>query len=222
MFIGTFLDKINESSETIEEKNRKLLDIFSSEYLDPGQFVFHDDALNHLIFAINARNPGKNEAEIAKQIRACIQSAQPPKINVPIWWYVLDISLDNLTHCLDRKVLSKKECLEVARKLNFAEDELIAALNFLHDKHLLHYYPHILPDVVFASPQVLLDKLTELVKEAYRLRSPSVRSSQSQVLIARTGGWRLFRNEGIITLTFLQQKQFQSHFVEGIFSPPTS
>ena len=35
---------------------------------------------------------------------------------------------------------------------------------------VIHYYPHLLPDVVFVDPQFLLDKISELVKLCYKLR----------------------------------------------------
>ncbi len=83
------------------------------------------------------------------------------------------MSLKEMSSRLNRKVLSKQECLEVAKQIHIEEDALVDALKLFHKQHIFHYYVDILPDIVFTSPQVLLDKLTELVKEAYNKRIKS-------------------------------------------------
>ena len=93
--------------------------------------------------------------------------------------------------------------LEVALQLDISESALIEALKLFHQQHIFHYYSEILPDVVFTSPQVLLDKLTELVREVYTMKRshsyfPSFGSPKS-------GKWRVFRDQGILYLEFLKQ-----------------
>ncbi len=111
-------------------------------------------------------------------------------------------------------VLSKQECLKVAEKLHISEDLLIEALKFFHKQHTFHYYADILPNVVFTNTQVLLDKLTELVKQVYRMRE-AVSNPSSYTL--KTGNWAKFRDRGIITLEFL--KKFDKHYVNELFTP---
>ena len=79
-----------------------------------------------------------------------------------------------------------------------------------------HYYVNILPNIVFTSPQVLLDKLTELVKEAYNKRIKSTATTGRDQL--SKGKWQKFQNNGIITLEFVED--FYKHYVKGLFSPP--
>ena len=213
MFIGTFLDKIDDCSEDLDEKNAKLYDMFSKECLE--QLLFSDFSKNQLIFPINAANCGQEDERFVQFIRSEIDTAPTCRVDVPIWWYVLAVILEDISTKLDRKVLSKQECLEVALTLKFGEKELTAALKFFHNRHQLHYYPNILPDVVFTSSQVLLDKLTELVKEAYRLRgSADGRTGSSEI---KLGGHKEFRDKGIITFGLLNQ--FQQHYADGIFTP---
>ena len=214
VFLGTFLDKIQDSSESLEEKNEKLLNVFSSEFRD--QLVFYDEAKNQLIFAVDAKHPGAQEEEVAKLIRAVVEGSPSRDVKIPIWWYVSELVLEKLTHVLGRKVLSKKECLEAARPFNFPEQALTAALKFFHEQHLFHYFPEILPEVVFCSPQVLLDKLTELVKDAYRMREAV--TAPSQMPATTVGKRRHFRDKGVVTLEFL--KQFPRHYVDRLFTPP--
>ena len=217
LFIGTFLDKVQDSLESLAEKNEQLLSLLSSDFLD--QLVFHDEALNHLIFAVNAQIPGEPEKKVAELIREEISSSSSYHIKVPISWYTLENMLDSLSVQLGRKVLSKLECLEVAHKLNFNKDRFHAALEFFHDNHLLHYFPKILPKIVFTSPQVLLDKLTELVKEAYRIRDTKTTATSGTAL--KSGFWRQFRDQGIITLRFLEQEQFRCTMLMAFSLPAT-
>ena len=126
--------------------------------------------LESLIFPLNAKSPDAHEGRMAELIRSVVESAPSRKVTIPIWWYVLEIILKKLSAHFDRIVLSKRECLEVAFQLGISESALIEALKLFHQQHIFHYYPEILPNVVFTSPQVLLDKLTELVREAYSMK----------------------------------------------------
>ena len=214
VFIGTFLDKIGQSSETLVEKNEKLLNLLTPEFAE--QLIFCQRDLESLIFPLNAKSPSAHEGEMAELIRSVVESAPSRKVTIPIWWYVLEITLKKLSVRFDRTVLSKRECLEVALQLDISESALIEALKLFHQQHIFHYYSEILPDVVFTSPQVLLDKLTELVREVYTMKRshsyfPSFGSPKS-------GKWRIFRDQGILYLEFL--KQFDKHYVDNLFTPP--
>ncbi|CAI8033473.1 hypothetical protein GBAR_LOCUS18876 [Geodia barretti] len=44
------------------------------------------------------------------------------------------------------------------------------ALNFFDSLNMLFYFPDILPQLVFMEPQMLLDKVSELVEETYHMR----------------------------------------------------
>ena len=214
VFIGTFLDKIRQSSETLVEKNEKLLKLLTPEFAE--QLIFCQRGLESLIFPLNAKSPSAHEGGMAELIRSVVESAPSRKVTIPIWWYVLEITLKKLSVHFDRMVLSKRECLEVAIQLDISESALIEALKLFHQQHIFHYYPEILPDVVFTSPQVLLDKLTELVREVYTMKRshsyfPSFDSPKS-------GRWRIFRDQGILYLEFL--KQFEKHYVHNLFTPP--
>ncbi|XP_064405645.1 uncharacterized protein LOC135350739 [Halichondria panicea] len=209
VFIGTFYDQITDT-DSLTEKNQQLYDLFSEECLD--QLVFRNSAKNELIFPINGKLPCEPEKEIARQIRSLIESIPAQfESEIPSRWNMLEVFMEYTSTCLQRKVLSRAECLELAQKLKFkisdSEDELTNALRHFHNMHLLHYYPQILPDVVFTSPQVILDEITALVKEVYRVRD----SSGATIVV----DYQLRR--GIITTASLSK--FQRHIVEGIFGP---
>ena len=214
VILGTFLDEVQESSESLKQKNEKLLKLLSSDFRD--QLVFYNEASNELIFPVDAKHPGAHEEEVAKLIRTVVERSPSRKIKVPIGWYALETVLEKLIRHLGRKILSKNECLEAAQQLNCHERALTAALKFFHEQHLFHYFPEVLPEVVFCSPQVLLDKLTELVKDAYVMREAVI--TPSQMSASTDGKRRQFRDKGVVTLEFLEQ--FPCHYVDELFTPP--
>ncbi len=217
MIVGTFFDKIQESSETLQQKNERLLKLLTPEFVE--QLVFYNEAMNELIFPINAKLPRDHEKIASDLIRLAIERSPSKSIDIPLFWYVLEITFKKVSSHLQRMVLSKQECLEVAEKLQISEENLIEALEFFHQQHIFHYYAGILPNVVFTDTQVLLDKLTELVKQVYRMReavsNPSIIVPTSYA--PKTGKWQKFRDQGIVTLEFLNE--FDKHYVNELFTP---
>ena len=207
--IGTHLDKVSKCSETLEQKNEKLLQLLPQD-LKHRNVHFYDLG-KKLIFPVDAKNLVSDREDMAKMLREAIEKFPPREIDVPYWWFIFEIILHKLSDKLDRRVLSREECLEVAHELNFHEDALTAALDFFHKHHIFHYYPQILPDVVFCDTQVLLDKVTELVEHASYLRD-------SSSPVSLPGNWLDFKDRGIITLEFI--KEFKKHYVANLFGPP--
>ena len=110
--------------------------------------------------------------------------------------------------------MSVEECLEVARKLHFDEHTLDAALQFLDENmSAVFYFPEILEGVVFTDPQVLLDKVTELVETVYCLRN---KDSSFGLIDA---SFQILKDHGRFSLEFLSNDRFQKHYVPGLFTP---
>ena len=80
---------------------------------------------------------------------------------------------------------------------------------------MLFYFPDILSNVVFMEPQMLLDKVTELVEANYRM-SQSQRKKEQQVKPMQ-GEWLKFRDYGQVTEKFLSE--FDSHYEKPLFTP---
>ena len=68
-------------------------------------------------------------------------------------------------------MISKSECLGIAAPLNINGEALMAALQYFDDLNIFLYYPSVLPEIVFSNPQILLDKVTELVHFSYSLQT---------------------------------------------------
>ena len=87
------------------------------------------------------------------------------------------------------------------------------ALNFFNGLNMLFYFPNILEHLVFVDPQILLDKVTELVEESYRMRQ----EKKNQPLCPIQGDRLKFRDYGQVTEKFLSE--FDSHYEEPLFTP---
>ena len=210
MVIGTHVDQEKRSSETRDEKNRKILQILSP--LDQKQIVYHNLSEKKVLFALNAMARGNIEEISVKQIREallCNRSVKP--VDIPSRWFALEILLEEMTQALKRGVLSKEDCITATiKKLHFEKDAVDAALQYLDQVSAILYYPKILPNIVFADPQVLLDKVSELVFKSVEIE----KLSKEQAL---TGDWIKFYEFALVTVDFLSQEVFKKHYVPGLF-----
>ena len=206
--IGTHKDNEGKCAESRQAKNQKLREMLLPTFKD--EIVYHQVATDDILFPMNAKCPGKEEEDMAQVVRNRVHRSNPRRIPLP--WMALEIVLDEITRVLQRGLLHKKECFEVACKLHFDESTLEATLVYLDELSLILYYPDILPDLVFTDPQVLLDKVSELVKVHHDLRK-CVR------LTAGDKVWKEFFSHALVTIEFLSQEDFKKHYVPGLFMP---
>ena len=199
--------------ETVEEKDKKLLEMLEPEF--SSQLVYSSSDLKKLLFTVNTLNPGEREENVAQLIRHSVETSGAKEVKVPIWWYVLELLLQELAKELGRGVLSRAECLEMARLLNIEEESFDAALEFLNKLNVIKYTPDVLPDVVFVDSQISLSKVSELVQRSYQLRQPATSESSSTVSSVE-GVWKQFCDQGVVSEECLED--FPEHYVPGIFT----
>ena len=210
VILGTHLDMENECRETREEKNKTILTQLLP-ILDE-KLIYHSLVDKELIFPINAKNPGENEEDIVEKLRHLLSSDSIfPPAAIPFKWFALEIHLEEMIHVLQRGVLRKSECTDAASdKLHFEENELEASLQYLHELSVIFYYPTILPDIVIANPQILLDIITEFVMLSNEIDKLSKQCALS-------GEMRKFYEFAFVTIGFLSQEAFTKHYVPGLF-----
>ena len=171
------------------------------------------EKMEKFIFALNAKLPDDVDKGTLEELRRqLVDNSQAEWKEIPTSYYAIDLALQMLAEKLKRRVLTIAECKQEAEKLHMDEKATMAALRYLHGLNILFYYDNenALPGMVFVNGQVLLDKITELVKKSYQLReNPSSR-------VATGGEWEKFRNHAIVTRD--QLKGFAKHYEEGIFS----
>ena len=204
VMVGTHQDLEGQCSESTTEKNRLLQSKLCPEF--DKSLVFRGQGI---IFPINAKNPGPQDHEVANEITKAIfdivSSLKPRR--TPISWFKFEQLIQKMARDDNKKrILHRKECLTVARLLHLSKKDLDAALDHLASFGVIHYYRCLLPNIVFIDPQILLNKISELVKHHYKLRH----DSQFQTTIG--GEWRKFVNEGCITLNLL--RQFPEHYTD--------
>ena len=91
-------------------------------------------------------------------------------------------------------------------------EALTAALKYFDDLNIFLYYPSVLPEVVFSNPQILLNKVTELVQFSYSLRS-------DRPPLAVEGKWLQFRDKGVVILDMFQDDRFLAYYIPDLFFP---
>ena len=208
LVVGTHRDLESTCCETRAEKNRKIVDMLTPSLQD--QVVFYSP-FSEVIFPINAKAPEKQDDQVCSLIRSQVESessaSSPYKI--PIGWFLLEQDIINASN---GGVISKKKCLAIATILSINAKALTAALEYFDKLNIFLYYPSVLPEVIFSNPQVLLDKVTELVHFNYSLHSDSPP-------VALEGKWMQFRDKGIVTLEMFNDKRFSAHYIPDLFTP---
>ena len=203
VMVGTHQDLQGRCSESIEVKNQRLQSKLCPEF--DKSLVFHGQGI---IFPINAKNPGPQDHEVASEITKVIfnvvSSLEPRK--TPISWFKFEQLIQKMAGVDGKRILHWKECLKVATLLHLSKKDLNAAIDHLASFGVVHYYRHLLPNIVFVDPQILLNKISELVKHHYKLRH----DPEPQTTIG--GEWRKFTNEACITLELL--RQFPEHYTD--------
>ena len=211
-FVGTFLDEEDKCSETPDMKDDRLQSIIT-EMLPPEMqecVITPGGSLKQVTFRINARTPGKRDFDTVDGLKRAllIHSRVKPR-DLPLKWHGYEVALHMLMEELKRQSLSRNECEFIAHKLGFNLTSLNAALHYLRQLNIIAYYD-VLPNIIFGSSQVILDKITELVYYSLELKKGQTALSGSQ---------RKFVKQGIVSLQFLQSPALSKHYIRELFQP---
>ena len=210
LIIGTHRDKVEKKdlSAVLEDLQKEMKPVI----LPIKDQVQYDQTQTNFIFPINAQNlEGDEETKhVADAIRTCINNTlSKRRVKVPLRWYALKYRLEEVENESKRKrsVLRRDECQKVADSLGIDQKSCEEALNFFHSLNLLFYFPNILPKLVFLDPQVILNKVSELVKQSVVMRGPS-----NHFPLVVTGGncFFQFKDYGKVTKEMLGE--FESHY----------
>ena len=206
-FIGTHYDLENKE-EPLQVKDARLLEILYQHDIFSKHLAYYSlGRVDKLLYPVNAQTPSGADKEVVASFRRDVmEKCRKHERQIPIRWFVLESLLQKLSQ---NGVVSFKKCLEVASRLGMDEDRLRAAIEYLVQLNIFEFYPSVLPKVVFTTSQVLLTKVTELVEYSHLLRNRSVSHSSSDD--------KEFRDNGYLSVKFLEHERFSSHFVSGLF-----
>ncbi|XP_064401311.1 uncharacterized protein LOC135347306 isoform X8 [Halichondria panicea] len=217
IFVGTFKDAFKNDppsvlSATLEKKNEEL------SALIPERFrLYSDTQMTQQILALNAISRDEDTQTIAHAIRNAVEESPFFEDEVPLRWFALELSLQEFCTKVGRHILTKSECISVAKELQSDTDDIESALEYFDKICIIHYYPQKLPGVVFVDPQVPLEIINDLVRYAMSLRGGGECTLATATLMDPK--WKLFRDGGILTLDMLESEDFKKHFLVGIFVP---
>ena len=160
IILGTFLDKMVKSYESLQKKN-KILSTALQEYRP--MIIMHSRSKNEIIFPVNTVGRGIDEKKMATRIRKKICQYYI-EAKIPIRWFLFQLELQNSSKS---NIVSLSNCLEIGRTLQMSDSDVQAALNYYHDLTIFLYFPEILPNVVFLHPQPLFNKLSDLISISF-------------------------------------------------------
>ena len=210
-FMGTFLDEQHIcTEESPDEKDKRLHSMITEILPEEMQqcVITNGGSLHHATFRVNARTPSPTDFETVGRLKGALVSRSRAKSkDLPLKWAGLEAALRVMMEKLDRQVLSRQECQYIGHNLGFDLPSLNAALKYLRRLHIISFYD-VLPNVVFASSQVVLDKITEVVALSLNLKKGDC---------ALGGEERKFLQQGIISLGMLVK--FSKHYRDDLFTP---
>ena len=205
-FVGTFLDQQDACTDETPDQKDKLLHSIITEIL-PKELqqciISNGESLKHVTFRLNTRTPSAHDYETAGRLKkALTKKSQIESKNIPLKWFGFEVALQKLMESLRRQTLSLQECEFIGYHLDFDGLSLIACLNYLRELNILSFYD-ILPDVIFGSCQVILDKITEIIRYSLELKKGNH---------PLKGADRNFNQQGIVSLDILKSKACSKHY----------
>ena len=214
LVVGTHRDKEEGCPESREQKDQVLRGIL---YPEPeSKSSLFSDIIYYgkgCIFPLNARSPNAEDKKVVGKIRNAVELLAPPHTPIPLQYYALELEIEKQLKDNQQQVISIHECLNIACSLHFTETAARAALLHLDSLNLIQYFPLSAEEVVFCDPNVLLNKVNELIKKSYSLRGGLEH-------LADTGGkWIKFHQRGEVTLDILEE--FSYGYVPGLYDHHT-
>ena len=196
--LGTFLDKIHECKESLEEKDAILLEKleqYSEMRLD------YRDYEDKIIYPINTVGRGHDETEMANEIRSRICESYI-EAEIPARWFLFKLDLDHFQKNITTNdmIVSKSKCLKIGEALKMDHRDVEASLKYYHDLTIFLYFPEVLPNVVFLNPQPLFNKLSELISISF---ADAVKHLVGEGIFLPPGAHKKLKYEGTFHLNLL-------------------
>ena len=211
LFLATHRDMVpaGKLPGVLESLHKRLRKILLPQFKE--QLIYCNEEGEDFIFTMNAAQPDDEDRECGQAIRECLSKSEGREpVKVPLRWYSLYHRLLEVMNGLGKKVLPREQCWQVAESMDIDDESCEEALNFFNGLNVLFYYPTILPNLVFIDPQILLDKVSEVVDECHCMR-------QGKKLEPMVGEKLKFRNYGQVTEKFLSK--FKTHYEPPLFTP---
>ena len=200
LFVGTHRDCLpaDSAKEVIKRKDKLLQNYVRQTSLFDQDSILFAEAPEQLIFTVN--NLSNDDDEFQK-IRSAVQKTVERNeftIECPSSWLILSLIL-RAKHKSDQ-VLSFDRCFSIAQECGITDrKELIQALSFIHSRlGLVRYYnKEDLNTLVVIDPQILFDKITDLVVKTFTNDNVNITVKVKEI--------EDFRQKGIIPVAVMQE-----------------
>ena len=157
LVIGTYSDRMSECRETLKEKNDSLkidLEMYKDKCITTPK--------GDIIHPVNTLVTDGRKEESLRLSKIITSRSKSDEVEVPFRWFCFQLEIKKKAKGENFNILTRKECLSVARSLEM-ESSMENALIYFDSLGMLFYYPAVLPDTVFTHPEPLLKALTALV-----------------------------------------------------------
>ena len=168
--------------------------------------------INNPVFAIDGSAQGwASNGDVIDDLHAHIERVtEGLGVKIPIRWFLfLNLLKD---HSRRSPFLSLNECYEIAERQDIMMDEndVNEVLVLFDELNLILYFPNILRDVVFCSPEFLFNKVSEIIAQSFDCRDASSGLSRQERLE--------FHETGIFTRDLLERvRSLNKGFDEATF-----
>ena len=211
VFVGTHRDLERRSTESREEKNRRLMEMVKSFGLEESA-IYKCLKRKELLFAINAKYPKEIDYQTIAELKMrLLNESTCRQVSIPVSYHAVELTLKRKVQESGHIAFLESDILKEVAHFKFSEETLKKALRYLHEMKVIFYYEVEFPGKVIGEPQVVLNKHTEVV--AYHIELST--NPQKQLSLGRK--WLKFVQHGILNVECL--KKFPDHYVEGVFSP---
>ena len=188
--IGTHKDLLDKKSAAtiINHIDSRLQTILksTSHYRD-GVIQFASES--QMIFTVSNHDPSNSDFQKIRSAVKKIVERGDYKMKSPAHWMIFSLVVRQLRNCVE----SYDECFAIAKECGIKDtNEFNEALHFIHTKMgLVRYFPHEeLKDLVIVDPQILFEKVTELIVETFTFEN-----------VINHSNLKVFKNMGIFNLS---------------------
>ena len=162
------LKQKGEISESIEEKEARLAQIFQSV---EGNLSYQNPVTGKILSEVDGRKAmqGVVGDRVIEEIRKEL-SKQAFEVDIPLTWYAYEIFLRDKARG-SYGVLTLEECISSGIELGLEEGEAHSALKFFYLLNSLLYYPEEVNNLVFIDPHSLIQVVNELMVLVCKVRA---------------------------------------------------
>ena len=169
--------------------------------------------VNQIPFVLNLKNPDREDEKMLNLIRNMVSASEVGKrVKIPGSFLVFEQEvMEFADKNVKRDILSLSECQQLGERLKMTNEEIEAALIFLHRQFTILYFRHILPTLVFTRPQTPLECINAVVQFSYKVESGEVMCIKEKLASSL--------RDGIITEEILNHEQLTQCFIPDLYEP---